>query len=826
MVKRTNYESGEGNSYVGFEVHDTDYGEVCFKEQFHQDGSSAKALSRWLEQDLTFVAVDVAVEEGGNILAHEDDVLEEMWRYQDSTEPEYTGNEGASRETTYSTCILIAFSTDSVFERECSSDFSSALQKVQKNPRLLDRALKFLTESSHNLSSREFAILHSVIQGQSAFWSSFATILKALSKNRSQSPSSRVMSILVSMIKEHGWNDEKMAPVRLVIEQLSEIGKQTSCLGLLLLVETLSLIKDLVQDKSPIHCHLQKTISNFDKASGSMKRQFSPYEIVFSSPDDGETYKRLETLSKVHGWKSLSSAAKSCFARIRKMNTTSRSLETMTDQIATLNSIYANIPSGDIDHSLDDSMLDAFTLLVKSVDAYDITSMDNFLTIHSFFKTKAAYWPSFKILCESLQVLKRFPSSTIRSIFVATIKEHGWNDEKVIPIRMFVQQLPGMGEKVDCNGLLTSIEHFHLIMKVSEEKATLKSLIRKTISTFEAKTEKCCPLSNSYGSRPYYGSYHRRYDECESQKEISNRLETLSKAYGWENLSSAANACFARMRKMSPTGTLLNTLKEQIAATHQFSTNIPDADIGNLRESILNAFLDAIKHTSAWESADIGILLKELCMHGTPQMFRTLEAWSSTVPLSTLSKADSALRRMTSASIISKHTEAKDKCIAHVHERVRDLKIQELEKQENDLLCHTHNGGPPVFSWRMPLAKSGSDRLDAFLRSDRANACEICVGGGIGHARSLARSGDSTSKGFSAHIRETHKTGKTASVIVTKSRKLYEQQVKQYPSTAKKLANMRAKLAKLNHRRVPPVREEPPAKRAKGPNEKEVIVIV
>ena len=577
-LERIDYESGTGGCpYTDFEVDDTEPGDVCFKELYHQDGSDAKALSNWLNQEIELEALD----EGGNLLADVDYVSEELWGLENSTEPQYTGNEGAGRETTYSTCILIAFSSDGVFESECRYHFSSAVQKVQSKPHLLDRALKFIAQSNHILSSDDFVILHSLIKGRSSFWPSFNTILQGLSKNQSQSPSSKVISILASMIREYGWKDEK-----------------------------------------------------------------------------------------------------------------------------------------------------------------------------------------------------------------------------IVPVHLFLEKLPDTGNKVNCMGFLTLLEHFLSIKKVVEDKSSLESLIQKTIRIFSTTTQR----------HPH-----------ESEEEIFRRIGTLSTAYGWESLSPAANVCFVKMRQWSTTASVVTVLANQIAAVKNFSTKFPLADIANLRGSILNAFLGVVRLPQVWASSAVRLVVNELFLYGTPQMFHRLESWASSAPLSILSPASKILQSLSSTNSTCMHAEAKNKCVAHIQKVVRDMKVAELKRQENDLLRLTR-GGPPVFSWRMPQAKSGSRPLDVFLWSDQ-EAGEICVGGGIGHARSLARSAGSNSRGYSAHIRASHMTGKNASVIVRKTKELHQAHFTQYESNANKLAIVRIKLEKLNHRRLPSALEEPPAKRAKGPNDQEVIVI-
>lgn len=105
-LSRTDYESGSGyeggyyshDSY--FEVDDKEEGEPCPGEAFYaEDGSDASEFVRKLLR-----AVDLtSCEDSGVVLASEDEVTE-MWGEGDSGSVEYTGNEGATRETT---CVLL-----------------------------------------------------------------------------------------------------------------------------------------------------------------------------------------------------------------------------------------------------------------------------------------------------------------------------------------------------------------------------------------------------------------------------------------------------------------------------------------------------------------------------------------------------------------------------------------------------------------------------------------------------------------------------------------------------------------------------------------------
>ena len=102
-LSRTDSEFGDG--YDGGYYHNGSYFEVCDKEEgetcpgeafFAEDGSDASGLVRTLLN-----TIDVtSCEDNGVVLASEDEVME-MWGEGDSGSVEYTGNEGATRETTY-----------------------------------------------------------------------------------------------------------------------------------------------------------------------------------------------------------------------------------------------------------------------------------------------------------------------------------------------------------------------------------------------------------------------------------------------------------------------------------------------------------------------------------------------------------------------------------------------------------------------------------------------------------------------------------------------------------------------------------------------------
>ena len=81
-------------------------------------------------------------------------------------------------------------------------------------------------------------------------------------------PSTRFSSILASVIQEHGWDDEKAAPVRLYLEQLPDKGKNSDCFQFMVLMKDLFALKKPLEQTAPIDSLIQKAIRNFDEAEG------------------------------------------------------------------------------------------------------------------------------------------------------------------------------------------------------------------------------------------------------------------------------------------------------------------------------------------------------------------------------------------------------------------------------------------------------------------------------------------------------------------------------------------------------------------------------
>ena len=100
QLQRTDQESGGNDRWGGFEMEDSEKGDPEFDSLYNADGSDADVHKAWIRNQLDLSSV----EDGGMPLACED-VIGEMWEEHFAGAVEYTGNAGASREVTYTTCV-------------------------------------------------------------------------------------------------------------------------------------------------------------------------------------------------------------------------------------------------------------------------------------------------------------------------------------------------------------------------------------------------------------------------------------------------------------------------------------------------------------------------------------------------------------------------------------------------------------------------------------------------------------------------------------------------------------------------------------------------
>jgi predicted 2-oxoglutarate/Fe(II)-dependent dioxygenase YbiX len=158
QVERTDHEYGSdgwgGHSYADETERDSPY----FQSLYNANGSNAQIHRDWIRNQLQFSSV----EEDGMILACRDSV-EEMWQEDSATEVEYTGNKGASREVTYTTCMLVAYSKSGVLERIFRSNIHTGVTQVLDKPQLLPRLLQFMQRNKPIITYTEFGKLYPLL---------------------------------------------------------------------------------------------------------------------------------------------------------------------------------------------------------------------------------------------------------------------------------------------------------------------------------------------------------------------------------------------------------------------------------------------------------------------------------------------------------------------------------------------------------------------------------------------------------------------------------------------------------------------------------------
>ena len=144
-AERVDSEMGDGGYYGGFDVHDTEKGDPHFTEVFNADGTTGSAAIKKLRIDWE------SVEEGGAVLCSQEEV-EEMWGDGDEGEVEYTGNEGASRETTYQCCVLLAYRKDAELELLMGADLRAVVRDVanRRDPAELTRVVEYMKKHGAN----------------------------------------------------------------------------------------------------------------------------------------------------------------------------------------------------------------------------------------------------------------------------------------------------------------------------------------------------------------------------------------------------------------------------------------------------------------------------------------------------------------------------------------------------------------------------------------------------------------------------------------------------------------------------------------------------
>lgn len=343
-VKKTDEESGEGDGYYGdFEVYDTEHGDPCLEELFHQDGTNAAENITWLSRELELQSID----DGGMILASEQE-CDEMWGEGDSGSVEYTGNEGANRETTYDMYMLIAYSSSGSFEQMCKADFDGAVDNFVKDPSLRDRLFNFMRENSQYISCQNFMKIYvhiKPLQKDLYFWSIFRVLVDSL--RATSVPAQDVMFVLHNTVKDYGWNGNT-DPIRKFLCRLPELGKTVTFSEFLSLVDCFLSLEPLLQGEAVLESVLNETIAHFVAATKTRQTQASPSFSYYNKKKPllpATLVERLRAIGTKYSWSHISPLIKPSFLRGLLLNRDS--ISDLADLVQAFRELDSKMPPSD-----------------------------------------------------------------------------------------------------------------------------------------------------------------------------------------------------------------------------------------------------------------------------------------------------------------------------------------------------------------------------------------------------------------------------------------------------------------------------------------------
>lgn len=234
-IERTDLEfgSGGGSGYhdYGFEMEEVEKGDPRLVQLFHQDGKDASEHKLWIDRQLKMSLV----EDDGMTLADEEG-CEEMWGNADYGAVEYTGNAGASRDTTYHSYILIVFMKAGTFERICKSNFNDAIKIVTEDSKYISRAVEYISRAKPSISSEQFLQLQPLIlEAEPKRGLSFKIVMTLVECLQTMAVlSEAATSLLASLVKENASN-ELTEKIRNYMQKLTNIGGKSliTCADLL-----------------------------------------------------------------------------------------------------------------------------------------------------------------------------------------------------------------------------------------------------------------------------------------------------------------------------------------------------------------------------------------------------------------------------------------------------------------------------------------------------------------------------------------------------------------------------------------------------------------
>ena len=318
-VERTDHESGGGGGYCDFSVEDVESGDPDIRELFLADGKDGSCHRSWMSSYLSLTSMD----DDGMILASEDD-MECMWGDGDSSAVEYTGNEGATRETTYKMYLLVVFSEEVAFECMCTSNISNAIADTVAHPTQLDRLLRYMDRKNPSISCKDLEDVFGLINFELLPIDKTSSRLKSLLSwlSLDSVPSIKLADTLKLFISLFGWS-APMEPIRdLLVNRLHRC-KNLNCLQFLAKFEFLYSFVDVLESAflSPA---IDRTVEAFKTETSVTASSLSyGYGNCYNkyrkcSAQVPQIANELVRLSTCHGWNLIRPAVLACYGRIRK----------------------------------------------------------------------------------------------------------------------------------------------------------------------------------------------------------------------------------------------------------------------------------------------------------------------------------------------------------------------------------------------------------------------------------------------------------------------------------------------------------------------------
>ncbi|CAJ1965409.1 unnamed protein product [Cylindrotheca closterium] len=220
------YHGEDGDRCFEWDQYGAEY-ETSLKEIIDDDEAYYSYHDLFVEQ----LKLD-SVGEDWAILAT-DDGIDKIWEEVDSTELEYTSRTEASMETTYHAYVLVAFSLNNLFEQVCRHDLDNAIELIEDDPCLLDRALAYLEGEKPTLSQRHLLPFHELVQRNHSengrYWPDIDVMFRRL--DTSAIPPDEVVEFISSLVKSPGRCDKTNA-IYDYVDSLCSIAKHSDSLKL------------------------------------------------------------------------------------------------------------------------------------------------------------------------------------------------------------------------------------------------------------------------------------------------------------------------------------------------------------------------------------------------------------------------------------------------------------------------------------------------------------------------------------------------------------------------------------------------------------------